>query len=73
MKRYIRNAEQPSVEDRLNDQLSKLKDDFDFAMSGIEKIAADGDFGTAQELASSLSQMINASIEEMSENIASEE
>lgn len=70
MKRYIRSAEQPSVEERLNDQLSELKDDFNFAVDGIAKIAADGDFGRATELASGLSEMINASIEEIAESIS---
>jgi methyl-accepting chemotaxis protein len=72
MKRYIRSAEQPTVEDKLNDQIGQLKDDFNFLIEGIEKIAADGDFGSAQEIASGLSEMINASIDEMAESISAE-
>lgn len=72
MKRYIRSAEQPSVEEKLKDQIDQLNDDFDYAIAGIEKLAADGNFGAASELARSLSEMVNASIEEVSENISSE-
>lgn len=70
MKRYIRNAEQPTAEDRLADAMSLLKDDFNFVMDGIDKIAADGDVPRALELTNGLSEMINASIEEMAETIA---
>lgn len=73
MKRFIRAAEQPSVEDQFNDQISTLKDDFDFAIDGISKIAADGDYSKAAELIGGLSEMINASIEEMAEAISAEE
>lgn len=69
MKKYIRNAEQTSAEDRLNDAMSILKDDFDFVMDGIDKIATDGDVPRALELVNGLSEMINASIEEMAEAI----
>ena len=72
MKKYVRTAEQPSVEDVLNDNLSTLKDDFNFLVDGIEKIAADGDFGKASELAATASEMINGAIEEMAENISAE-
>lgn len=70
MKRYIRNAEQTSAEDRLADAMSILKDDFNFAMDGIDKIATDGNIPRALELVNGLSEMINASIEEMAETIA---
>ena len=73
MKRYIHAAEQPSVEDQFNDQVSILKDDFNFAVDGISKIAADGDYGKAAELINGLSEMINASVEEMAEAISAEE
>ena len=73
MKRYIRSAEQQvTAEDRLNDAMSLLKDDFAFVMDGISKISADGDTGRALELVQGLSEMINASIEEMAETIAEE-
>lgn len=70
MKRYIRSADQPTAEDRLNDAMNVLKDDFAFAMAGIEKISADGDTARAIELVNGLSEMINASIEEITETIS---
>lgn len=76
MKRYIRSAEETkevSVEDQLNDALGALKDDFNFVIDGIEKIAADGNFSKASEIANGLSEMINASIEEMAEAISAED
>ena len=72
MKRYIKNAEQPSVEEKLNDQINQIKDDFNLLIDGIAKIAADGDYGKATEIASGLSEMINASIEEMAEGLSAE-
>jgi len=72
MKRYIRSAEQPTAEDRLNEQINQLKDDFNFLIDGIEKLGYDGDLSSATEIASGLSEMINASIEEMAESISAE-
>lgn len=73
MKRYIKSAdEEMTVEDRLNDSMSILKDDFNFLLDGISKIAADGDVAKATEIANGLSEMINASIEEMAEGISAE-
>jgi len=71
MKRYIRNAEQSSTkEDLLKESVDTLKDDFDYAISGVEKLAADGNIDGALEQVSALSEMINASIEEIAENVA---
>ena len=72
MKRYIRNAEQEQItaEVRLDDAMRILKDDFDFVMDGISKIAVDGDIYKSLELVNGLSEMINAYIEEMAESIA---
>ena len=72
MKRYIKNAEENSKESILNDQLSQLKDDFNFLIDGIEKIGADGDFESATQLAAGISESINASINEMAQGITSE-
>ena len=71
MKRYIRNAEEPtSKQEMVDDQIDILKDDFNYAIDGIYKLSADGNADKALELLSSLSQMINASIEEIAEGIA---
>lgn len=74
MKRYIKSAENSSSkEDLLTEAIDKLQDDFDFAISGIEKLAADGNIDKAIELVSTTSQMINGAVEEMAENISSAE
>lgn len=71
MKRYIRSAAEPdSKEEILRDEIDALKDDFDFAISGIEKLAADGNIGNAMEQVEALSAMINGSVGEIAEDIA---
>lgn len=72
MKRYIHAAESqsPSAEDRLNDILSVLKDNFNFAIDGIAKIAADGDIAGAIEQANTLNEMIDGAVGEIAEDIA---
>lgn len=72
MKKYIRSAdnEQPSAEEKLSDMIDILKDDFNYAVDGLFKLGADGNTQQAIEHASSLSEMINASIDEIAEDIA---
>ena len=74
MKRYIRSAEESvSKEDILRDSIATLKDDFDFAISGIEKLATDGNIAKAMEQVNALSAMINGSVGEIAEDIAAAE
>ena len=74
MKRYIRSAEESvSKEDILRDSIATLKDDFDFAVSGIEKLATDGDVNGAMEKVNALSSMLNSAINDIAGNIASGE
>lgn len=70
MKRYIRSAENTTAEDRLDDIMSILKDNFNFAIDGIAKIASDGDVAGAIEQANTLNQMIDGAIGEIAEDIA---
>lgn len=72
MKRYIRNAEDaaPSAEDRLNDILNVMKDNFNFAVEGIEKIAADGDVAGAIQTANDLNDTLDAMIISIAGDIA---
>ena len=72
MKRFIRAAEgeKLSAEDRLADMLAALKDNFNFAIDGIEKISADGSTSLAIEHATTLSEMIEGAIGEIAEDIA---
>lgn len=74
MKRYIRSAEESvNKEDILRDSIATLKDDFDFAVSGIEKLATDGDVNGAMEKVNALSSMLNSAINDIAGNIASGE
>lgn len=72
MKRYIRSAEDsaPSKEDMLNDILTKVKDNFNFAIDGIEKIASDGDVDSAMKHATTLNEMIDGAVGEIAEDIS---
>ena len=70
MKRYIRNAEEISIEDKLADLLDTIKDNFNFAIDGIEKIASDGDITTALDKARTLNDMIDGAVGEIAEDIA---
>lgn len=71
MKRYIVSAQgdKPTAEDRLDDTLSVLKDNFNFACDGIEKIAADGNISAALEQANALNKLIDDAIDEIARDI----
>ena len=72
MKRYIKSEKDvtPSAEDRLNDILSVMKDNFDFALEGIEKIAADGDISGAIQKANQLNDALDGIIVDIAAAIA---
>lgn len=70
MKKMIKCADEVTVEERLKDDISAIKDDFDYAVSGIEKIAADGDFATASELIAQVKESVNVVIEAIASDIA---
>ena len=72
MKRYIRNAEEISIEDKLADLINTVKDNFNFAIDGIEKLAADGDISNAIEKARTLNEMIDGAVGEIAEDIATD-
>ena len=72
MKRFIHAAEDsaPTIEEKLTSMLSLLKDNFNFATDGIEKIAADGNMSEALAKATALNEMIDGVIGEIAEDIA---
>ena len=72
MKRYIRTAEEISIEDKLADLINTVKDNFNFAIDGIEKLAADGDISNAIEKARTLNEMIDGAVGEIAEDIATD-
>ena len=72
MKRYIKSEKDvtPSAEDRLNDLISVIKDNFDFAMEGVQKIAADGDVSNAIQKANQLNDALDGMIVDIAGTIA---
>lgn len=76
MKKYIRSASEVDAErtpeEILSSMLSKLKDDFNYALDGCEKIAADLSVEDAIDVASELNFQINEAISKVSELITSQ-
>ena len=73
MQRFIHAAEEqeaPTIEEQLVSTLSLLKDNFNYAADGIEKIAADGNISEALKKATTLNEMIDGVIGEIAEDIA---
>nr|DAE87783.1 MAG TPA: hypothetical protein [Caudoviricetes sp.] len=75
MKRVIRSslnskpikAADENVDTRLDDALSDLKDDFDYALSGLEKLGRDGanSSNDALAIAETLSNSIQSTIDQI--------
>lgn len=78
MKRVIRSslqaarnpvnaAEGETIDDRLDQSLSDLKDDFDYAVSGLEKLGRDGanSSNDALAIAETLSNSIQSTIDQI--------
>lgn len=75
MKRVIRaslqrnvSAADESTDTRLDDALDALKDDFDYAVSGLEKLGRDGANSTNDALA--IVENLNANIQSVIDQIA---
>lgn len=71
MKKWVRAAEEGSTaaRDNFDDKVDITKDNFDFAIEGILKIAQDGNLAQAEELITSLNNMIDSAISEITSNI----
>lgn len=72
MKKWIKAAAEgnSAARDSFDDKVDMTKDNFDFAVEGILKIAADGNLAQAEELISKLNSMIDSAINEITSNIA---
>lgn len=72
MKKFIHAAEDVDLtaEEMLSEMISTVKDNFNFAIDGIEKIAADGDVENALNHATTLNEMIDGAVGEIAEDIA---
>lgn len=70
MKRWVRAAEEGgAARDNFDDKVDMTKDNFDFAVDGILKIAADGNLAQAEELISKLNGIIDSAISEITSAI----
>lgn len=58
MKRIIRCADENSREDLINDKISDVKDDFDFVLSGTDKLIRSGNLDDAESIVDALSDDI---------------
>ncbi len=76
MKKFIRAAAEDgassSARDNFDDKVDATKDNFDFAIDGILKIAADGNLAQAEELVTQLNATIDSAINQITSSIASE-
>lgn len=80
MKRVIRSslnskpikAADENVDTRLDDALSDLKDDFDYALSGLEKLGRDGvnSSNDALAIAETLSNSIQSTIDQIASAVS---
>lgn len=70
MKRII-SAATEDTDTRLDDALSVLKDDFDYCMSGIEKLGADGKTDDALSIANELNSGIGSIIRKIAKLVSS--
>ena len=72
MKKWIRAASEGanSARDNFDDKIDVAKDNFDFAIDGILKIASDGNLAQAEEFVTKLNGMIDSAISEITANIS---
>ena len=71
MKKWIKAAEEgnTAARDNFDDKIDIAKDNFDFAVNGILKIATDGNLAQAEELITKLNGMVDSAITEITANI----
>lgn len=66
-RKSVKAAENETMDDRLDQALSDLKDDFDYAISGLEKLGRDGanSSNDALAIAETLSNSIQSTIDQI--------
>lgn len=72
VRRSIKAAEGETMDDRLDQALSDLKDDFDYAISGLEKLGRDGanSSNDALAIAETLSNSIQSTIDQIASAVS---
>ena len=72
MKKWIRAAEEGgAARDNFDDKVDQTQDNFDFAVDGILKIAADGNLAQAEDLLTRLNSVIDEAIGRITGSISS--
>lgn len=74
VRKSVKAAENETMDDRLDQALSDLKDDFDYAISGLEKLGRSGaNAGNqAMAIAETLSNNIQQSIDQIASSVSSQ-
>lgn len=72
VRRSVKAAENETMDDRLDQALSDLKDDFDYAISGLEKLGRDGanSSNDALAIAETLSNSIQSTIDQIASAVS---
>lgn len=72
MKRYMRTvnaAEATSAEDRIEDTIKQLQDDFDYAVDGVYQLVGRGQLDDATSVLNQLKEAVSQAIESVSGSI----
>ena len=70
MKRMIKAAEATSVEDKFDEHLDQIEDDFSYLMDGLRHISGSGDYQSANAIADKIDAAIQACISDTADAIA---
>lgn len=70
MKRIVIKASEDPILDQFKDNLSQIKDDFNYACDGIDQLYNAGNTGAAQEAISALAMSVKDIIEDIASVIA---
>lgn len=70
MKRMIKAAEATTVEDKFNERLDTLEDDFGYLIDGLKHISGAGDYQSANGVADQLDSAIQSCIAAVADAIA---
>lgn len=72
VRKSVKAAESETMDDRLDQALSDLKDDFDYVISGLEKLGRDGanSSNDALAIAETLSNSIQSTIDQIASTVS---
>ncbi len=70
MKRMIKAAEATSVEDKFNEHIDQLGDDFDYLVEGLKHISIAGDYQSANAVADKIDAAIQSCLADIASAIA---